>query len=337
MAPAESHCRCRQGPALPCAHTRSTGTPAGRASEDRATSTSRSHHVSPAAPPLTASPAPHASSAPQGTAPARIRTQRRFPEARGASSKHRGGLYFRPGLCRVSTTTGGRAQEEPEAAGPERRRQTLGRPREGRRIAACASLSFASALAGTTFPRERCGGRLRPLPAAVGGRGSCGRPGRGARRPQGRGEGRGGARWTPGVPAVGGGSERARLYDMQGAASAGARGRGSPPRRGSPRTKPGSGRGRTAGTPAAFARPARGRLRARNGLSCRGPRAAVTMGPENRGEGDRWSGTESPPQSVGRLRSGAEASRAHVLLNGGPSALGLVYGGIIPRRYGSLP
>ncbi|CAD7692100.1 unnamed protein product [Nyctereutes procyonoides] len=69
---------------------------------------------------------------------------------------------------------------------------------------------------------------------------------------------------------------------MQGAASAGARGQGSPPRRGAPRTKPGSGRGRTAGTPAAFARPARGRLRARNGLSCRGPRAAVTMRPENR-------------------------------------------------------
>ncbi|XP_077918546.1 zinc finger protein 28 homolog isoform X3 [Halichoerus grypus] len=73
---------------------------------------------------------------------------------------------------------------------------------------------------------------------------------------------------------------------MQGAASAGrgagTRGRGSPPRRGASRTKPGAGRGRTAGTPAAFARPARGRPRARNGPPSRGQRGAVTTGPENR-------------------------------------------------------
>ncbi|XP_047567605.1 zinc finger protein 28 homolog isoform X6 [Lutra lutra] len=73
---------------------------------------------------------------------------------------------------------------------------------------------------------------------------------------------------------------------MQGAASAGrgapARGRGSPPRRGAPRTKPGGGRGRTAGTPAAFARPGRGRPRGRNGSPSRGQRGAVIAEPENR-------------------------------------------------------
>ncbi|KAK2505173.1 hypothetical protein MC885_003712 [Smutsia gigantea] len=75
---------------------------------------------------------------------------------------------------------------------------------------------------------------------------------------------------------------------MRGAAgaggSAGACGQGSPPRRGVPRTKPGASRGRTAGTPAAFARPARGRPRARNGLLSMGQRASVTAGPANRVE-----------------------------------------------------
>ncbi|XP_059008420.1 zinc finger protein 28 homolog [Mustela lutreola] len=73
---------------------------------------------------------------------------------------------------------------------------------------------------------------------------------------------------------------------MQAVASAGrgarARGRGSPPRRSTPRTKPGGGRGRTAGTPAAFSRPGRGRPRARNGSPSRGQRGVVTAGPENR-------------------------------------------------------
>uniref|UniRef100_A0A8D0YHF1 ZFP28 zinc finger protein n=1 Tax=Sus scrofa TaxID=9823 RepID=A0A8D0YHF1_PIG len=69
---------------------------------------------------------------------------------------------------------------------------------------------------------------------------------------------------------------------MRGAASAGARELGSPQRRSAPRTKHGVDRGRTAGTPAAFARPARGRPRARNGLTSKGQRGAATTGPENR-------------------------------------------------------
>ncbi|XP_019294670.1 zinc finger protein 470 isoform X1 [Panthera pardus] len=73
---------------------------------------------------------------------------------------------------------------------------------------------------------------------------------------------------------------------MQGEAgtgrSAGSRGQESPPRRGAPSTKPGAGRGRTAGTPTAFVRPARGRPRGRNGLPSKSQRGAVTTGPENR-------------------------------------------------------
>ncbi|XP_059940295.1 zinc finger protein 470 isoform X1 [Mesoplodon densirostris] len=69
---------------------------------------------------------------------------------------------------------------------------------------------------------------------------------------------------------------------MRGAASARARGLGSPPQRGVPRTKPGAGRGRSAGTPVAFPCPARGRPRARSGLTSRGQRGAATTGPENR-------------------------------------------------------
>uniref|UniRef100_A0A8C0DTG3 ZFP28 zinc finger protein n=1 Tax=Balaenoptera musculus TaxID=9771 RepID=A0A8C0DTG3_BALMU len=69
---------------------------------------------------------------------------------------------------------------------------------------------------------------------------------------------------------------------MRGAASARARGLGSPPRQGVPRTKPGAGRGRSAGTPVAFPCPVRGSPRARSGLTSRGQRGAATTGPENR-------------------------------------------------------
>lgn len=66
----------------------------------------------------------------------------------------------------------------------------------------------------------------------------------------------GGARGGAGGPAAG----RARRRHA-GAVSAAPRGLGSPPRRGAPRTKARTGRGRSAGTPVAFARPARGRPR----------------------------------------------------------------------------
>ncbi|KAB0341022.1 hypothetical protein FD755_024512 [Muntiacus reevesi] len=69
---------------------------------------------------------------------------------------------------------------------------------------------------------------------------------------------------------------------MRGAVSAGPRGLGSPPRRGAPRTKPRAGRGRSAGTPVAFARPARGRPRSRSGPTPKGRRGAVTTAPEDR-------------------------------------------------------
>ncbi|XP_065782945.1 zinc finger protein 28 homolog isoform X2 [Muntiacus reevesi] len=69
---------------------------------------------------------------------------------------------------------------------------------------------------------------------------------------------------------------------MRGAVSAGPRGLVSPPRRGAPRTKPRAGRGRSAGTPVAFARPARGRPRSRSGPTPKGRRGAVTTAPEDR-------------------------------------------------------
>ncbi|XP_072824440.1 zinc finger protein 28 homolog isoform X2 [Vicugna pacos] len=68
---------------------------------------------------------------------------------------------------------------------------------------------------------------------------------------------------------------------MRGAASAAASELGSPPRRGAPRTKPGAGRVRTAGTPASLPHTARGRPRSLNGLISKGQRGAATMGPEN--------------------------------------------------------
>ncbi|XP_075849400.1 zinc finger protein 28 homolog isoform X4 [Microcebus murinus] len=70
--------------------------------------------------------------------------------------------------------------------------------------------------------------------------------------------------------------------DMRGAASSRARRPGSLPGRGGPRTKPRAGRGPTAGTAAAFARPGRGRPRSGNGLSSKGRRGAVTTGPGRR-------------------------------------------------------
>ncbi|XP_045019300.1 zinc finger protein 28 homolog isoform X2 [Bubalus bubalis] len=69
---------------------------------------------------------------------------------------------------------------------------------------------------------------------------------------------------------------------MRGAVSAGPRGLGSQPRRGAPRAKPRAGRGRSAGTPVAFARPARGRPRSRSGPTSKGRRGAATTGPEDR-------------------------------------------------------
>ncbi|XP_055266540.1 zinc finger protein 28 homolog isoform X1 [Moschus berezovskii] len=106
---------------------------------------------------------------------------------------------------------------------------------------------------------------------------------------------------------------------MRGAVSAGPRGLGSPPRRGAPRTKPRAGRGRSAGTPVAFARPSRGRPRSRSGPTSKGRRGAATTGPEDRalpsrdtaalresrpkqeavGTGIEWQATSQSPLTFG--------------------------------------
>lgn len=221
----------------------------------------------------------------------RAPSRERLPEALGALSC----LAARPVLPArlgyyVDNHLGSRGPEGPGAAdlGPSRR--TLCRPR--RALSSTPSLLLA--------PPGRWPGLRFPEGAAADGRAHfrrrpatwvpAGQAGWWARRPAGRG--RLGARraragWVcfrdPGGVCAHGG-------DMRGTASARARGLGSPPQRGVPRTKPGAGRGRSAGTPVAFPCPARGRPRARRGLTSRGQRGAATTGPENRGERDRWPG-----------------------------------------------
>lgn len=73
-----------------------------------------------------------------------------------------------------------------------------------------------------------------------------------------------------------------------------------------PRTKARTGRGRSAGTPVAFARPARGRPRSRSGPTSKGRRGAATAGPEDRGGGGERTGRTHPCQGEGSA-TGAEA------------------------------
>lgn len=205
--------------------TRSARTPVGRPAEERATCRT------PAPPPsaLRPCPSPSAPPPPWNRACANPKPAPTPRSPRGAvrreactSGQARAGCRWPPG---------GRGPEELEAADREGRRWTLCRPREGPRLAACAPLSPAAVLAGTTLPSGRCGGRTRPLPAAARGRGSCGRPGRGLRGRGGRRAGRGGVGRGPldAGRARGGWGPRARA--PRGHAGGGERGQG----RGDPR------------------------------------------------------------------------------------------------------
>lgn len=118
--------------------------------------------------------------------------------------------------------------------------------------------------------------------------------------------------------------------DMRGAArasvSAGPRVLGCPARRGVPHTNPGAGRGRIAATQASFVRRGRGRPHSKNGLTSKGQRRAMTTGPENRGESDRWlcgsQGRIHSSQGEGTRRpSGKGPLEAQVLVNGVPRLL----------------
>lgn len=152
-------------------------TPAGRPPRDRSTR------------PALASPRPALRLRPPPSAPPPAREPRlrapnpaTSPRSLWGTVSLPGGLYFRPGPGRGSTIRESRKR-------PARRRDD-GRcvgPREGPSLAACAPLSPVAALAGTTFPRELCGGRTRPLPAAARGRGWCCRDGSGSLRGAGRG------------------------------------------------------------------------------------------------------------------------------------------------------
>lgn len=300
--PSESHSANWQGPERP-PNSVSGDTSGDAHRDDRATCPAQPHLNHPRG------PAPRRKPRPCNRACA-LQARRRLPEALGG----RFCLSGRP----VLPARPGPGIDNHWAAAIQRGRE---RPAQGRANGRCAGsgqvhpprcLRIARrrrAPAGTTFPRGRSGGRPRPPPAAAPCTVPAGLAGSRARRPgSGAGRGRGGAGAGPagcqagpgraGCVGAAAGSVCARGGDMPGAAGAGrrarARERGSPPRRGAPRTKPGVGRGRSAGPPAVFARPARGRPCARNGLSSKGQRGAVTAGPEFRGEmtGGRPGGRE---------------------------------------------
>lgn len=235
----------------------------------------------------------------------------RIPRSPWGAALSRDGLYFRSGLAPLSTAARAaktRKDRERLDWGPPARVDS-GRNRKAR-LGPRPRLRVPEGVAAGGHAHFRPAGR--PVPACWAG--AAAGAGRGRRRRACRGS--------------------ARRGDMRGAASAsgsaGACGQGSTPRRGAPRTKPGTSRDRTAGTPAPFARPARGRPRARNGLPSKGQRASVTAGPANRGEGDRWpgrggeTGTNPSPRVRGKVGSwGWGPPGARVLVNGvhGPRGL----------------
>ncbi|XP_036881945.2 zinc finger protein 28 homolog isoform X5 [Manis javanica] len=187
----------------------------------------------------------------------------RIPRSPWGAALSRDGLYFRSGLAPLSTAARAaktRKDRERLDWGPPARVDS-GRSRKAR-LGPRPRLRVPEGVAAGGHAHFRPAGR--PVPACWAG--AAAGAGRGRRRRACRGS--------------------ARRGDMRGAASAsgsaGACGQGSTPRRGAPRTKPGTSRDRTAGTPAPFARPARGRPRARNGLPSKGQRASVTAGPANR-------------------------------------------------------
>ena len=239
----------------------------------------------------------------------RAPSRERLPEALGALFCLAAWPVLPAGLgsC-VDNHLGSRGPEGPGAAdlGPSRR--TLCRPKRALSSPPALLLAPPGRRPGLRFPEGAAAdghAHFRRRPAAWV---PAGQAGWRAQRPAGRGPlgaRRARAGWVclrdPGGVCAHGG-------DMRGAASARARGLGSPPRQGVHRTKPGAGRGRSAGTPVAFPCPVRGRPRARSSLTSRGQGGAATTGPENRGECDRWpggwTGTNSSSQGEGRVGSG---------------------------------
>lgn len=242
------------------------------------------HFPIPAAPPLAAGSTPRRRLHPSATAPARS-------EAGTTPRSPWGTLLSREAACTppapllVGAAAGREGRERLTwggAAGPWPRR--------------CPSDPWRLRAAGRDSVSQRAPRRwTRPLPAAARGPAPSG-PGGAV------GSAAGGARG-------GAGRRRGALgADMRGAVSAAPRGLGSPPRRGAPRTKARTGRGRSAGTPVAFARPARGRPRSRSGPTSKGRRGAATAGPEDRGGGGERTGRTHPVRVRGAWGLGQKPS-----------------------------